>query len=560
MFVLPLRRQPQSARNFLVAPLTSIFNSPSYARVRSASSRANPPTTTTEKLSKPPSASTQSNRLQSVAKHFLSTSAPASRNISLKELEGMAPTDVQHYDYIVIGGGSGGSASSRRAAGWYKAKTLLVENSRSGGTCVNVGCVPKKITWNLATIRETFHDSKAYGYDTPDDIALDFASFKHKRDAAIERLNGMYERNWAKEGIDLVKGTASFSGPKEIVVDMQDGSGKVKYTAPHILIATGGYPIIPDIPGAEHGITSDGFFDIEELPKKIAVVGAGYIAVELAGVLHSLGVETHLFIRGDTFLRKFDPMIQETMTKRYEDVGVKIHRKYSDFKEVQLLKDGKGAEKLLKCIQVDGTEFEFNEVLWSIGRAPSTNIGLDKAGVKMSSKGYIEVDEYQNTSAEGVYALGDVTGQVELTPVAIAAGRRLSNRIFGPEKFKNDKLDYENIPSVVFAHPEVGSIGLTEPEAVERFGAENIKTYHTKFTAMYYTLHDADDKPKNPTEMKVVCAGKEEKVVGLHILGLGVGEMLQGFGVAIKMGATKKDFDSCVAIHPTSAEELVTLV
>lgn len=379
-----------------------------------------------------------------------------------------------------------------------------------------------------------------------------------------------------------MKGTASFTGPKEVVVDMQDGSGKVKYTAPHILIATGGYPIIPDIPGAEHGITSDGFFDIEELPKKIAVVGAGYIAVELAGVMHALGVETHLFIRGDTFLRKFDPMIQQTMTKRYEDVGVKIHRNYSNFKEVQLLKDGKGAEKLLKCIQVDGTEFEFNEVLWSIGRVPSTNIGLDKAGVKLSSKGYIEVDEFQNTSAEGVYALGDVTGQVELTPgktyscaplnplptitvltqdnlVAIAAGRHLSNRIFGPEKFKESKLDYENIPSVVFSHPEVGSIGLTEPQAIEKFGADNIKTYHTKFTAMYYTLHDADDKPKNPTEMKVICAGKEEKVVGLHILGLGVGEMLQGFGVAIKMGATKKDLDSCVAIHPTSAEELVSL-
>ncbi|KAI5284558.1 Glutathione reductase [Ascosphaera aggregata] len=472
----------------------------------------------------------------------------------------MAPTDVHHYDYIVIGGGSGGSASARRAAGWYKAKTLLVENTRSGGTCVNVGCVPKKITWNLATINETLRDSKAYGYATPNDIPLDFATFKRKRDAAIERLNEVYERNWAREGIDLAKGTASFTGSKEVVVDMRDGSGKVKYTAPHILVATGGCPMIPNIPGAEHGITSDGFFDIEELPEKIAVVGAGYIAVELAGVMHALGVETHMFIRGETFLRKFDPMIQQTMTKRYEDVGVIIHRNYADFKEVQLLKSGKGANKLLKCVQVDGTELEFNEVLWSIGRAPSVDIGLDKAGVKVDSKGYISVDEYQNTSADGIYALGDVTGQVELTPVAIAAGRRLSNRLFGPERFKDDKLDYQNIPSVVFAHPEVGSIGLTEPAAVSKFGAENVKTYHTKFTAMYYTLHDAEDKAKNPTEMKIVCAGPEEKIVGLHILGLGVGEMLQGFGIAMKMGATKKDFDSCVAIHPTSAEELVTMM
>ncbi|KAI5279365.1 Glutathione reductase, partial [Ascosphaera acerosa] len=266
------------------------------------------------------------------------------------------------------------------------------------------------------SLREAFHDSKAYGYDVPADIPLDFAAFKHKRDAAIERLNGIYERNWAKEGIDLVKGTASFAGPHEVVVEMADGSGPVRYAAPRILIATGGEPIVPPIKGAEHGITSDGFFEIEALPRKMAVVGAGYIAVELAGVMHALGVETHLFIRGETFLRKFDPMIQQTLTKRYEDAGVIIHKGYSDFKEVELLKGGKGAEKLLRCTSHDGTVQEFNEVLWCVGRSPSTNIALDKAGVKVNEKGYIEVDEYQNTSAQGVYALGDVTGQVELTP------------------------------------------------------------------------------------------------------------------------------------------------
>ncbi|PCG96822.1 Glutathione reductase, eukaryote/bacterial [Penicillium occitanis (nom. inval.)] len=473
----------------------------------------------------------------------------------------MAPVETKTYDYIVIGGGSGGSGSARRASGWYGAKTLIVESGRSGGTCVNVGCVPKKMTWNFASINENLHAARHYGYAVDDNIKFDYAYFKSIRDSRIQRLNGAYENNWGKEGIDLVHGRARFVEPKVIEVTSTDGSEtKTRYTAKHFLIAAGGHPIIPGVEGAEHGITSDGFFEIEELPKKWAVVGAGYIAVELAGVLAAVGVETHMFIRGDTFLRKFDPMIQETMTARYEAVGIKIHRQHKGFKEVQLLKEGKGAEKVLKLIGVEGDEIEVNELLWAIGRAPEVeDLKLEIPGVKQARSGHIIVDEFQNTSAEGIYALGDVTGQAELTPVAIAAGRQLSNRLFGPPEFKTAKLSYENIPTVVFSHPEVGTIGLTEPQARQRFGDDKIKIYKTKFTNMFYDFFPDEEKKHNPTQMKIICAGPEEKVVGLHILGLGVGEMLQGFGVAVKMGATKQDFDSCVAIHPTAAEELVTM-
>lgn len=506
---------------------------------------------------------TAPSRLSSLSKH-LSTRSTQENTLGTTNSDSfsvsMAPVETKTYDYIVIGGGSGGSGSARRASGWYGAKTLIVESGRSGGTCVNVGCVPKKMTWNFVSINEALHVGKHYGYEIPDGVKINYGHFKQTRDAVIKRLNGSYERNWNLEGIDLVHGRAQFVEPKTIEVDLNDGSGKRRYTAKHILIATGGHPIFPDIKGAEHGISSDGFFEMEELPRKWAVVGAGYIAVELAGVLAAVGVETHMYIRGDTFLRKFDPMVQKTMTERYEAVGIHIHRRHKGFKEVQLLSDGKGANKLLKLIGNDGEDVEVNEVLWAIGRAPEIDdLNVQVPGIKLKPNGHVLVDEFQNTSVEGIYALGDVTGQADLTPVAIASGRQLGSRLFGPPVLKSAKLSYENIPTVVFAHPEVGTVGLTEPEALEKYGHEKVKVYHTRFTAMYYDPLPAEEKKKNPTEMKVICVGPEEKVVGLHILGLGVGEMLQGFGVAIKMGATKQDFDSCVAIHPTSSEELVTM-
>lgn len=280
----------------------------------------------------------------------------------------------------------------------------------------NPRCVPKKMTWNFATIQETMDIGKHYGYDIPEGIKIDYNKFKTTRDAVIKRLNGAYERNWGNEGIDLIHGRARFVEPKVIEVGQEDGS-VARYTAPHILIATGGRPSLPKVPGVEHGITSDGFFEMEDLPPKMAVVGAGYIAVELAGVMNAVNVETHMFIRGDNFLRKFDPMIQKTMTARYEAAGVHMHRHHTGFKDIQLIRDGKGKDRLIKLINHDGSELEVNELLWAVGRTPEVeDLAIDIPGIKLSPSGHIVVDEYQNTSVEGVYALGDVTGQAELTP------------------------------------------------------------------------------------------------------------------------------------------------
>ncbi|KAI9829043.1 MAG: Glutathione reductase [Thelocarpon impressellum] len=468
----------------------------------------------------------------------------------------MAPISKE-CDYLVIGGGSGGLASARKASGAYGAKAIAIESNRLGGTCVNVGCVPKKITWNAASLRETLHDAKAYGFSFDETAPFDWTTFKHKRDAYVKRLNGIYERNLEKDHVEYVHGRAHILSKNEVEVVLDDGS-KETIRAKKIVIATGGHPIVPtNVPGAELGITSDGFFELEKQPKKVAVVGAGYIAVEMSGMFQALGTETHLFIRQDTFLRTFDPMIQEKIVQEYERQGITIHKRSSQTK----VEKHPEREGWLKVHYKDSTGegvLDVDCLLWAVGRAPEVeDLGLEKAGVKQNEKGLVVADDYQNTNVENIYALGDVTGRVELTPVAIAAGRRLSDRLFGPPRLSASRLSYDNIPSVVFAHPEVGSIGLSEPAAVEKFGKENVKVYKTEFTAMYYAMMDAE--AKGPTAYKIVCAGPEERVVGLHILGIGSAEMLQGFGVAVKMGATKADFDNCVAIHPTSAEELVTM-
>ena len=418
--------------------------------------------------------------------------------------------------------------------------------------------MPKKVTFNAALIAETIHEAKAYGFTVSQTALFDWPTFKTKRDAYITRLNGIYERNLANDKVEYLHGWARLLSKNQAEVTLDDGA-KVVVNAKKILVAVGGNPTIPpEIPGSEYGTNSDGFFDIDKQPKKVALVGAGYIAVEFAGMFNALGTETHLFIRHDTFLRNFDPMVQEGVTAEYERLGVNLHKRSQPTK---IEKDKTTGKLTITYKDADGKESSVSDVdnlIWAIGRTPATSgIGLEEAGVKVNQKGYVEADQYQNTNVDNIYALGDVTGQVQLTPVAIAAGRRLSERIFGGEVFANRHLDYTNIPSVVFSHPEVGSIGLTEPEAVEKFGKDNIKVYTTSFTAMYYAMMDPKDKA--PTKYKIVCQGPEEKVVGLHIMGLGSGEMLQGFGVAIKMGATKKDFDSCVAIHPTSSEELVTM-
>lgn len=454
----------------------------------------------------------------------------------------------EHYDLLVIGGGSGGVAAARRAR-TYGARVALVEKARMGGTCVNVGCVPKKVMWNAATVRDVIRDAPKYGYAVTGEATIDWAHLKRIRDAYVKRLNDIYERNLASAGVDTIFGTARFVGPKEVQV------GDVTYTADHILIAVGGEPIRLDIPGVEHSITSDGFFEMEEMPQKVAVVGAGYIGVELAGVLNSMGAETHVIIRDCNVLRSFDSMISEELLVQFRQRGIQLHP-YSNLKALH--KDestGKRTVELESGERLEG----FDQVLVAIGRKPVTHLlHLDIPGVKTDERGSIHVDEFQNTNVEGIYAVGDclATGY-ELTPVAIAQGRRLADRLFGG--MENACVSQELVATVVFAHPPIGAIGLTEAAARKKFGDDQVTIFNSKFTGLFYgpLEMEADDKPK--VAMKLVCVGEEQKIVGLHCIGEGSDEMLQGFAVAVTMGATKADFDRTIAIHPTAAEEFVTM-
>lgn len=464
-----------------------------------------------------------------------------------------------HYNYLVIGGGSGGVATARRAAS-YGVKTLLIEGKALGGTCVNVGCVPKKVMWSAAVKALQLQQAQHYGFDVDPSLSKTFnwSAFKEKRDAYVERLNGIYGRNLDKEGVEYVFGWAKFVDQNTVEVDLRDG-GKATYTADKIVIGAGGRPIHPKgVKGAEHGTDSNGFFRLDYQPKKVAVIGAGYIGIEIAGMFNALGSETHLFIRGNTVLRAFDPLIQNTVTDNYEKHGMNVH-KGMNIHSIEKLDNGKLQINYEDKSSDGPTTVEVEEVIWAIGRESVVyDMDLDNAGIDVNDHGKIKTDEYQNTNVPHIYSLGDITdNHFELTPVAIAAGRKLSSRLFGPEEYHDLKQEYENIPSVVFAHPEAGSIGLTEPQAKHKYGEENIKIYQSKFVAMYYAPFPQEEK--EPSIYKLICAGKEEKVVGLHMVGDESSEILQGFGVAIRMGATKADFDNCVAIHPTAAEELVTM-
>ncbi|KAG7663550.1 GLR1 [[Candida] subhashii] len=485
-------------------------------------------------------------------------------------------TPIAKYDYLVIGGGSGGVASARRAAK-YGAKVLLVESKykKLGGTCVNVGCVPKKVMWYAADLAHKKHQLKAYGLSAEVQETnhgdFEWKGIKEKRDAYVKRLNGIYENNLRREKVDFLYGFGKFinsdadvevtlSADQEIEFLGGDKTykkdEKLVFAADKVLIATGGAPIVPpQIGGCDLGITSDGFFELEQQPKTVAVVGAGYIGVELSGIFSSFGSEVHFIIRGETVLRSFDDLIQNTITDHYENkLGINIHKKSGG-----VVSCGPSENGRKKVVLGNGTELEVDELVWTVGRHALIDIGLEKVGVEIDHKHKIITDEYQVTTNPKIFSLGDVIAQAELTPVAIAAGRKLSNRLFGGPEFAKDKLDYENIPSAIFSHPEAGSIGLSTKKAIEKYGEENIKVYSSKFTGMYYAMMDSDHD-KAPTGYKIICAGPDEKVVGLHMVGDYSAEILQGFGVAIKMGATKKDFDNCVAIHPTSAEELVTMV
>ncbi|SUC16240.1 glutathione reductase [Proteus vulgaris] len=447
----------------------------------------------------------------------------------------------KHYDYIAIGGGSGGIASINRAA-MYGQKCALIEAKALGGTCVNVGCVPKKVMWHAAQIAEAIHQyGPDYGFETTVN-RFDWDTLISSRSAYIDRIHQSYDRVLGNNKVDVIQGFARFVDAHTIEVNGE------KITADNILIATGGRPVQPAIPGAEYGINSDGFFELKTLPKRVAVVGAGYIAVELAGVLNALGSETHLFVRKHAPLRNFDPLIVETLLEVMESEGPKLHTQAIPKAVI------KNADGSLTLQLENGTEQTVDTLIWAIGREPATdNLNLAATGVELDEKGYIKVDKFQNTNIKGIYAVGDNTGAVELTPVAVAAGRRLSERLFNNKP--NEHLDYSNIPTVVFSHPAIGTVGLTEPQTVEQYGADQVKVYKSSFTAMY----SAVTRHRQPCRMKLVCVGADEKIVGIHGIGFGMDEMLQGFAVALKMGATKKDFDDTVAIHPTAAEEFVTM-
>ena len=396
--------------------------------------------------------------------------------------------------------------------------------------------------WYGAQVAETLHRyAGEYGFDVTIN-KFDFATLKANRQAYIDRIHGSYERGFDSNGVERVYEYARFVDPHTVEV-----AGE-RYTAPHILIATGGHALYPNIPGSEYGITSDGFFELDEVPKRTAVIGAGYIAVEVAGVLNALGSDTHLFVRKDRPLRTFDKDIVDVLVDEMAKSGPTLHT-HANATEVV-----KNADDSLTISFDNGETITVDCLIWAIGRAANTSgFGLEKTGVKLTEKGTIYSDEFENTSVPGIYALGDVTGKLDLTPVAVKAGRQLSERLFNNKA--DAKLDYTDVATVVFSHPVIGSVGLTEEKAVAKYGAENIKVYKSSFTPMYTALGDN----RQPSTMKLVTLGEDEKIIGLHGIGYGVDEMIQGFSVAIKMGATKADFDNTVAIHPTGSEEFVTM-
>jgi glutathione reductase (NADPH) len=440
---------------------------------------------------------------------------------------------------FVIGGGSGGVAHARRAAE-YGARVAVAEYDRLGGTCVNVGCVPKKVMWYTASQAHHFEHAADYGFDI-DVKGHDWAGLKSRRDAYVKRLNGIYENLLDKSKVDYINGHARFVDAHTVAV------GDTEYTADRIVISTGGRPSVPEIPGAELGITSDDFFELEERPQRVLVAGSGYISVELTGVFNGLGSDVGLLIRKDRIVRSFDEMLgNELMTAMRAD-GVAITTRVIP-SSLEKTDDG------IVFHAEDGRTFgPVDCVLWAIGREPNTEgLQLGNTGVGTDKWGFIPVDDYQQTNVEHIFGLGDVTGRPALTPVAIAAGRRLADRLYGGMDGRH--LDYKLIPTVIFSHPPMGTVGMTEDQARAEYG-DDVKVYKSGFTAMYFALGEK----KQRSAMKLITVGKDERVVGCHVIGDGADEMMQGFAVAMRMGATKADFDDTVAIHPTSAEELVTM-
>ncbi|MCB1627233.1 MAG: glutathione-disulfide reductase [Xanthomonadales bacterium] len=452
----------------------------------------------------------------------------------------MSQDSAERFDYIVLGAGSGGLGSAFRAAR-HGAKVALIERGVVGGTCVNVGCVPKKAMWYLAEAAEQIEMARQYGFDVHAG-QVDWAHFVTEREAYIGRIHGSYDRRLAAADITRIGGHARLAGHGEVEVDDR------RLHAPHILLATGGRAVHLDVPGAERAIDSDGFFALRAQPRRVALIGSGYIAVELAGVFAALGSEVAVIVRGPRLLSHFDEELGLVLSERLAEQGIRVLTGCP----VAALE---AAEDDATTIRLSGGEAvgPFDCVIQAIGRRPnSDDIGLEHTAVRTDAAGHVLVNEWQDSDEPGVHALGDLTGPIALTPVAIAQGRQLADRLFGGRE--DARFDPQMVPSVVFSHPPVATVGLSEAAAVECHGREAVKVYRSRFTPMQWSLAG---RRESQTFMKMICVGPEERVIGLHLIGPGVDEMLQGFAVAIRMGARKADFDATVAIHPTSSEEVV---
>ena len=461
------------------------------------------------------------------------------------------------YDCLVIGGGSGGLAFAKRAAS-YNASVIVIEKSdRLGGTCVNTGCVPKKILYNTAHVAQTIKEANEFAFPNalPNQTQVDWKAIKTYRDTYISRINNSAKESLDKLNIKYIFGTARIVGEQTVQVICNNGETKTIY-AKHIVIATGGIPKPLGIPGDEWMTNSDEFFSLEKQPKKVAIIGGGYIAVEIAGVLHGLGSDTNIFIRSQRILRSFDDMLATHLDESMQKSGIRF------FKDVIIEKITKETNKTYTIHLSDKTKHTgFDNIIEATGRYSypyTSKLGLENVKVTFQKDGIIPVDKYQNTNVPRIYALGDVCGRIDLAPTAIAAGRQLAERLFHNQP--NAHISYENVPTVVFSHPPIGTVGLTETQAIEKYGQNNITIFNSSFTNLWYATFLQGNKGDKPlSKYKVICTGKEKRVVGIHLIGISSDEIIQGFAVAMNMGAKKSDLDACIAVHPTAAEELVTL-
>lgn len=441
------------------------------------------------------------------------------------------------YDLFVIGAGSGGVRASRIAAS-LGARVAVAEDRYMGGTCVNVGCVPKKLYVYASEFRQHYKDAVGFGWESASP-GFDWNTLRDNKVEEIKRLNGIYENLLNTNQVEVIHGRGSISGPHTVVVNQQ------QYTAKHILIATGGWPFVPDIPGREHVTTSNEVFDLEQFPQRVIVVGGGYIAVEFAGIFNGLGANTRLLYRRDRILRGFDDDVREFVSKEMQAKGVDL-RVNTNLELVEKLPDGS-----LQATLLNGDVLQADMILYATGRVANTEgLGLDKVAVQTRGNGQIVVDNNFRTAEPSIFALGDVTGGMELTPVALAEGMALARYLFAKQPVD---MDYDNIPTAVFCQPNIATVGLGESEARERHG--EIDVYRSSFRALKNTISGNSER----TLMKLLVDKASDKVVGVHMVGADAGEIIQGIAIALKAGATKAIFDSTIGIHPTAAEEFVTM-